>query len=76
MNTYTAESWNVAHPIGTRVRYWSVYPPHGSAPPIDTMTRSAAWALGDGSAVVLIAGRSGGVWLSHVEVLPQTPPDT
>jgi hypothetical protein len=67
---HTAESWNAAYPVGTRVRYWPVYPPHG-IPPVDTTTRSEAWALGDGSAVVLIAGKSGGVWLSHVEVLPE-----
>lgn len=66
---HTAESWNAAYPVGTRVRYWPVYPPHG-IPPVDTTTRSEAWALGDGSVVVLIAGKSGGVWLSHVEVLP------
>lgn len=46
-----------------------VYPPHG-IPPVDTTTRSEAWAIGDGSVVVLIAGITGGVWLSHVEVLP------
>lgn len=43
--------------------------PHG-IPPVDTTTRSEAWAIGDGSVVVLIAGKSGGVCLSHVEVLP------
>lgn len=66
---HTAKSWNAAYPVGTRVRYWPVYPPHG-IPPVDTTTRSEAWAIGDGSVVVLIAGKSGGVWLSHVEVLP------
>lgn len=66
---HTAESWNAAYPVGTRVRYWPVYPPHG-IPPVDTTTRSEAWAIGDGSVVVLIAGITGGVWLSHVEVLP------
>lgn len=33
-----------------------------------TTTRSEAWALGDGSVVVLVVGRTGGVHLSHIEV--------
>lgn len=39
-------------------------------PPEDTTTRSEAWTLGDGSVVVLVSGKTGGVYLSHVEVLP------
>jgi hypothetical protein len=66
----TAAQWNAAHPIGTAVRYWPIYPPIASAPPIDTRTRSEAWALGDGTAVVLIEGKSGGMCLSHIEVSP------
>ena len=65
---HTAASWNAAHPVGTAVRYWPVYPPIESAPPLDTATRSEAWALGDGTVVVCVVGRSGGVALSHVEV--------
>ena len=68
--THTAESWNVAYPVGTAVRYWPVYPPIDGIPPVDTTTRSVAWTLGDWSVVVLVAGKSGGVHLSHVEVLP------
>lgn len=60
--------WNSKHPVGTAVRYWPVLPPVNSMPPTDTVTRSEAWALGDGTAVVLIEGRSGGVALSHVEI--------
>lgn len=45
-------------------------PPIEGVPPVDTTTRSEAWALGDGSVVVLVEGKSGGVHLSHVEVLP------
>ena len=67
---HTAETWNAAHPVGTVVRYWPVYPPLDGIPPVDTVTRSEAWALGDGSVVVLIEGKSDGVILSHVEVLP------
>ncbi len=66
---HTAESWNSAHPVGTRVRYWPVYPPVESVAPFDTTTRSEAWALGDGSVVVSVVGRTGGVCLSHIELL-------
>lgn len=66
---HTSESWNAAHPVGTRVRYWPIYPPIEAVPPIDTTTRSEAWTLGDGTVVVCIVGRSGGVALSHIEVL-------
>lgn len=65
---HTAVSWNAEHPVGTRVRYWPIYPPIESVPPIDTTTRSEAWTLGDGSVVVSIVGKTGGVRLSHVEV--------
>ena len=65
---HTAESWIAAHPVGTAVRYWPVYPPIESVPPLDTTTRSEAWALGDGTVVVCVVGRCGGVALSHVEV--------
>jgi len=67
---HTAVSWNDAHPIGTAVRYWPIYPPIDGVPPVDMTTRSEAWTLGDGSVVVLIEGKAGGVHLSHVEVLP------
>lgn len=67
---HTAESWNAAHPVGTRVRYWPIYPANASVPPVDTVTRSEAWAIGDGTVVVCIEGRCGGVALSHIEVTP------
>lgn len=68
---HTAESWNASYPaVGTAVRYWPIWPPVDGFPPLDTTTRSDAWALGDGSVVVLVVGKSGGVHLSHVEVLP------
>ena len=54
--------------IGAAVRYWPVYPPIDGIPPVDTTTRSEAWTLGDGSVVVLVVGKTGGVHLSHVEV--------
>lgn len=65
---HTAESWNATYSIGTTIRYWPVYPPIESILPVDTVTRSEAWTLGDGSVVVLIEGKSGGIHLSHIEV--------
>lgn len=67
---HTDVSWNAAYPVGTAVRYWPIYPPIDGVPPVDTATRSEAWSLGDGSVVVLVLGVTGGVCLSHVEVLP------
>lgn len=67
---HTAETWNETYPVGTRVRYWPIYPPIDSVSAVDTVTRTEAWTLGDGSVVVSIAGKSGGVHLSHIEVLP------
>lgn len=67
---YTAAQWNDMFPVGTRVRYWPIYPPIDSVPPVDTTTRSEAWTIGDGSVMVCIDGKSGGVALTHVEVLP------
>lgn len=60
----TAEQWNAAHPVGTKVLYRS----HSNASPLETSTRSAAWALGHGEAVVMVEGVSGCVALWALEV--------
>lgn len=51
------------------MRYYPVLPPIESAPPVESRTRSEAWELGHGAAVVLIEGRPGGVDLTHLEVM-------
>lgn len=66
---YTAAQWNELFPVGTRVRYYPIYPPIESCPPRETTTRSEAWSLRDGSVVVCVEGTSGGVALTHVEVI-------
>lgn len=66
---HTEDSWNEIYPVGTKVRYWPVLPPPPSIAPVETETRSAAWMLGDGSSVVLVRGRAGGVYLDHLEVM-------
>jgi hypothetical protein len=61
-----ADAWNAAHPIGARVRYWRGVKrgePSGEGP-----TRSEAEVRGD-AAVVFIAGCSGFIYLTHVEVV-------
>lgn len=58
-----AAAWNVSNPIGTPVRYWPVL---GDPHHVESKTRSEAWVLGDGTPVVSIAGRSGGVHLGHL----------
>lgn len=66
---HTAESWNAAHPVGTRVRYWPILPATPPHAPRETVTRSEAWTLQGGHILVMIVGVSGGVHLSHVEAL-------
>ena len=65
---HSAESWNNLYPVGTAVRYWPMLPAIHSAPPVETTTRSEAWTLGDGCAVVAVMGKAGGVCLSHIEI--------
>lgn len=59
-NRWTAEQWNERHPVGTRVRF------RDSTNDLRTVTRSAAWTLGGGTAVVAIEGKSGGVGLDFL----------
>ena len=58
----TAAQWNEKYPDGVQVRYRR---PDGST--LETVTRSAAWELGHGEAVVLIEDVSGGVALWALE---------
>ncbi|MFJ2745215.1 hypothetical protein ACIO3O_36785 [Streptomyces sp. NPDC087440] len=41
-----------------------------SGPRLDTRTRSAAWTLPHGRAVVLVDGRAGAIALTHVAPRP------
>ena len=63
----TAEEWNRKYKVGTVIKYYPWLGPNSSAE--ISKTRSEAWELGNGDAVVLIEGRSGGVALRNVEVL-------
>lgn len=55
------ETWNASYPVGTPV---TVTKDDGTK--IETKTRSIAWALGDGTPVVMLEGISGGYLLSRV----------
>lgn len=61
--TKTADLLNELYPVGTPVRYWSVM---GDESYVDSKTRSIAWELGYGRAVVSIEGKSGGVAIDHL----------
>jgi len=57
------KDWNNRYPAGTAVTYTL-----DDGRMIDTVTRSEAWRLADGSAVILIKGQSGAVAFERVHV--------
>lgn len=59
-----ASIFNEAFPIGSPFLY---EPVKGAGEWEPVTTRSVAWTLGSGEAVVLVTGRTGGVSLSHLE---------
>ncbi|MEV4181658.1 hypothetical protein AB0J28_09445 [Streptosporangium canum] len=63
----TADDWNATYPVGTPVLAW---PGTLKDEPMATRTRTPAWTLGHGAAVVSVEGRSGGIALTHVEPVP------
>ncbi|MEU5976295.1 hypothetical protein [Streptomyces sp. NPDC047315] len=60
----SAEDWNERYPVGTRVH---AYPGTRDDAPLKTRTRSVAWTLGHGAAVVMVEGHSAGIRLTHVD---------
>jgi hypothetical protein len=60
------ENFNLKHPVGTLVRYWRGE--HAGRPSGEGPTTHAADLLGGHTPVVWIAGCSGCIALSHVEV--------
>jgi hypothetical protein len=62
--TNPAEDWNIRHPVGTPVRYWSgVREGEGKL----SKTTHAAVLLSGHTPVVWVEGESGCIALSHVE---------
>ena len=66
----TCESFNSQYPVGTKVRYRSLLDQPSQYDIKESVTRSEAWAMPCGEAVVMIQGKAGGISLKHVEVLP------
>ena len=60
----SAAEWNAKYPIGTQVQVWSGKR-EGSGDRGATCTE--AWDLGDGTPIVGVTGKSGGIALTHVE---------
>ncbi|MFE5090642.1 hypothetical protein ACFRCI_09605 [Streptomyces sp. NPDC056638] len=60
----TADEWNARYPVGTPV---VAYPGSRDGRHLDTVTRTPAWTLGHGAAVVSVEGESGGICLTHVD---------
>lgn len=58
--------FNRRHEIGTPVRFW---PGARVGEGRRSRTRSAAWELESGDAVVLVEDYSGGIALTHVQVI-------
>lgn len=67
-----AADFNKVAPSGTPVRFW---PAAHQGEPLTSRTRGAAWAMPSGEAVVRVEGRTGGIALSHIEVI-LTPSQT
>jgi hypothetical protein len=59
------EEWNKMVPVGTPVRY---YPRNLGIEWHDSVTRSTAYELCDGTAVVLLEGMVGGRAIDNIEV--------
>jgi hypothetical protein len=69
----TAAQWNSLYPVGTRVvAYPGVRPEDPLAKDLctrlETATRTPAWTLGHGAAVVSVDGYAGGIALTHIDV--------
>lgn len=62
----TAAEWNARFPVGTAV---VAYPGVRGENPLTTVTRSKAWTLSGHTPVVLVDGHSGGIKLTHLDVI-------
>lgn len=70
----TAPRFNYLHKVGTRVvAYPGVRPEDPLAKDLctrlETVTRTPAWTLGHGAAVVSVEGYAGGIALTHIDVI-------
>ncbi len=70
----TAQEWNTIVPVGAHVMaYPGVRPEDPLAADlcrrVKSVTRTPAWELGHGEAVVSVVGYAGGIGLAHVDVV-------
>jgi hypothetical protein len=69
----TADEFNALYPVGTPVVAYPLTRPEDGNPHffkrLDTTTRTPAWTLGDGEPVVSVVGYSGGICLTHIDVV-------
>lgn len=71
----TVEWWNAHVPVGTLVTRWPYRDANGLAgTPVKTRTRSEAWALGHGTAVVSVEDHTGGIPLWALTPCPEDAP--
>jgi len=71
-----AEEWNAANPVGATVDAAPGALPRDGGAVMRTRTRTPAWTLGSGEAVVSVVGYPGGIALTHVQVVnPPTVAD-
>lgn len=66
----TADEFNAAHPIGTPV---IAFPGTRDGRALRTRTRTPAWRLGGHTDVVAVEGYAGGIALTHIETIEETP---
>lgn len=66
MKGLSAEEFNRRFPVGTAVIYRPII---GGSEQHRTRTRSTAWTLGNGAAVVAVEGFIGGMALEAIEVV-------
>lgn len=64
---WSAEQWNTRFPVGTPVFAWPGMLDHV---PLVTRTRTPAWDLASGEAVVSVDGHAGGIVLHHIQLRP------
>lgn len=70
----TAPRFNYLHGVGTRVVAYPGFRPEDcpsslTCTRLETVTRTPAWTLGHGAAVVSVEGYAGGIALTHIDVV-------
>lgn len=69
----TAEEFNEKYDVGTPVFFWPGWRKNEAGKDIPAMvskTSTPAWEMPGGQQVVTVEGRAGGMWLQHVEIIP------